>query len=99
MSSTCGGKLTFWNEVRQVPELSKLLCIFCATLENINTNSGQSMAFCGSCRSRLNRSGHPLVKCPTCPKPVYIGPFDRAPYCKQCITYVVSDLTPKTHEV
>ena len=79
-----GAKLVFWNEVRQIPELFGLLCLFCATLENINTDSCESMAFCGSCRSRLNLSGHQLVKCKTCTNPVYIGPFNRAKYCKKC---------------
>lgn len=77
------GKLSFWNEVRQIPELFELMCPFCVTLENINSHT--SMAFCGSCRSRLNRSGHPLVKCVSCVNPVYIGPFNRAKYCKHCV--------------
>jgi hypothetical protein len=86
MSSIFGGKLVFWNRVCKEPELVTLLCSFCVSLENINTNSNESMAFCGSCRSRLNRSGHPLVKCPTCPNPVYIGKFNRAKYCKKCVS-------------
>lgn len=77
------GKLVFWNEVRQIPELFELICPFCKTLENINSET--PMAFCGSCRSRLNRSGHPLVKCESCVNPVYIGPYNRAKYCKQCV--------------
>ena len=73
-----------------VPKLFELLCPFCATLENINSDSGQSMAFCGSCRSRLNKSGNELVACESvkqdtkCTNPVYIGPFNRAKYCKIC---------------
>ena len=96
MSGDYNGKLAFWNRVRQIPKLFELLCPFCATLENINSDSGQSMAFCGSCRSRLNKSGHELVACNKltacgsiqknnkCTNPVYIGPFNRAKYCKIC---------------
>jgi hypothetical protein len=90
MSGDYNGKLAFWNKVRQIPKLFELLCPFCATLENINYDSCQSMAFCGSCRSRLNKSGHELVACESvkqnnkCTNPVYIGPFNRAKYCKIC---------------